>query len=47
MTYAEAIRHAVQSIINADLTGPATRAAVMAIIPEEHHTTHYQPGASS
>lgn len=45
MTSAQ-IRHAVYAIIAADLTLTETRAAVMALIPKEHHT-HYQPGASS
>lgn len=42
MTYLEALRHAIRAIIDADLTAPETRTAVMAIIPKEHHVAHVQ-----
>ena len=40
MTFPEAIRHAVQEIIKADLTGHETRTAVMSLIPKEYHAKH-------
>ncbi len=39
-TSAESIRNEVQKIIDADLTASETRAAVMALIPTEYHTTY-------
>lgn len=42
MTYAEAFRHAVYAIIEADLPLEETRTAVMSLIPKEHHLTHHQ-----
>ena len=41
MTYAEAVRHAVQAIIAADLTPQEIRKAVTDLIPEEHLVTHH------
>lgn len=43
MTYVEALRHAVRAIIDADLPLDDTRAAVLTIIPKEHHVAHAQP----
>lgn len=40
MTYIEALRHAVTAIIDADLSGSETRAAVMSVIPKEFHIAH-------
>ncbi|WP_256472346.1 hypothetical protein [Pseudarthrobacter cellobiosi] len=42
MTYAEALRHAVHAVINADLPLADTRTAVMNLIPKEHHVAHHQ-----
>lgn len=44
MTGSEAIRHAVQAIIDADPPAHEIRRMVMSLIPAEHHATHYQPG---
>ena len=41
MTYLEALRHAVHAIIDADLPLTDTRAAVMALIPKEHHVEQH------
>lgn len=40
MTSAEAFRHAVNAIIDSDLTAHETRIAVMSLIPKEFHVTH-------
>jgi hypothetical protein len=45
VTSGAAIRQAVQSIIDADLSLPEIRSAVMALIPVEYHRrqTHARP----
>lgn len=41
MTFPEAIRYAVEAIIEADLTAHETRTDVMSLIPKEYHArTH-------
>ena len=40
MTYIEALRHAVHSIIDADLNRADTLAAVLSVIPKEFHVAH-------
>ena len=40
VTYKEALREAVYSIIEADLTAHQTRIAVMSLIPKEFHVIH-------
>lgn len=45
ITSAEALRNAVYAIIDAGLTGPETRAAVMSLIPKEFHITHREKSA--
>lgn len=40
MTYIEALRRAVHSIIDADLNQADTRAAVLSVIPKEFHVAH-------
>lgn len=43
MTYLEALRHAVHTIIDADLTATETRTATLSLIPKEFHVAHRQP----
>lgn len=47
LDYGQAIRHAVRSIIDADLGLEETRTAIMSLIESEFHLTHYQPGEPS
>lgn len=42
MTYSQALLHAVNALITADLTAHETCAAVLAMIPKEYHVTHHQ-----
>lgn len=40
MTYPDALRYAIQAVLDADLDGAELRTAFRTLIPKEHHADH-------